>query len=132
MITLNLQNGARFDLLPSAVTIIEETKATEGTEAGTTVALDFGDGVATEALKDKYGYVRKQVLDTGAMLNPIEVKMAHDKHRVTFSRNAIVARQELKDKEAPGNTLLFVKFSDNAKTLRWMIDDTIAQLDGED
>jgi hypothetical protein len=124
---LKLQNGARFELPAASINIVEERD--EG--KGSVIGYDIGSGAADEALTDQYGFVKKQVIDAGGIQNPIELTVVGvdgQTHRVTLSRDRVVARLEVLDSPTGVNAILSIA-SGNA-SFKLNVADTLDQMDG--
>ncbi|MGE4321763.1 MAG: hypothetical protein AB7E60_01885 [Sphingobium sp.] len=128
MLKLKLATGERFEIAASAINIVEEAP---GDQKGCIIAYDIGEGVTDAALSDQYGFVRKAVLDVRGIVNPIEVTRVDQEggtNLVTFSRDRIIARLEVRDSPTGVNVRLHVASGEGS--FRIDVADTLDQLDG--
>ncbi|MFK4871679.1 hypothetical protein [Novosphingobium sp. ZW T3_23] len=144
MLHLKTAAGERLEI--PAGCIIAVIKPCGG-ESASAVAYDMGFGQQLDQLSDQYGFVKKNVIDSMAIVNPIEVRhiegtiiattdsgspifgAPYNEGRMFFSRSLITGRREVKDEAIPGcKSRLFVNLLGGVMPIN--IADTLEELDG--
>lgn len=98
------------------------------------IIFDFGANKQIEQLSDQYGFVKKAVIDSMAMINPVEVRVLEQvgeklaEGRMFLSRDRILGRREVKHDASGIHARLFVDLL--AKPISINIADTLDELDG--
>lgn len=146
MLHLKTAAGERLEI--PAGCIIAVIKPCDG-ESPCAVVYDMGFGQQLDQLSDQYGFVKKNVIDSMAIVNAIEVRhiegaiiakadngspifgAPYKEGRMFFSRSLISGRREVKGDAIPGcKSRLFVNLLGGVMPIN--IADTLDELDGTD
>lgn len=141
MLHLKTARGERLEILASAILAV--MKPTDGINPSS-IVYDMGAGPQFDQLADAYGFVKKSVIDSHAMVNPVEVRIlepvqigedgaaatAMREGRMFFPRAAIVGRREVNGDPGGIRARLYLNLLGQATAIH--VADTLDELDGED
>lgn len=135
MLTLHTVDDTRLELPASCVLAVMQPS---DDSAPSSILYDLGPGLEISKLSDQYGFVKKLVVDSSGIMNPIEIRVvepvsseegqSYGEGKVFFARSRIQARQELKDAEDGAKSLLYIHLFGNVTKFRLL--DTLDELDG--
>lgn len=144
MLHLKTSAGERLEIPASCITAV--MKPCDGANP-CAIIFDMGAGAQIDQLSDQYGFVKKAVIDSMGIINPVELRIieqirvgegdnivvAHKEGRVFISRERIEGRREVKDDPNGVRAKLFANlFNQPGKTTPINVADTLDEIDGLD
>ncbi|PZR83592.1 MAG: hypothetical protein DI537_34670 [Stutzerimonas stutzeri] len=141
MLHLKTARGERLEILATAILAV--MKPTDGVNPAS-IVYDMGAGPQFDQLANAYGFVKKSLLDSHAMVNPIEVRIlepvqigdgdeaatALREGRMFFPRAAIIGRREVTGDPGGIRARLYINLLGKASAIH--VADTLDELDGEE
>jgi hypothetical protein len=139
MLHLKTAAGERLEI--PAVCIMAVMKPCNGINPAA-IIYDVGTGPQADQLADQYGYVKKAVIDSQGMVNPLEVRIIEQvtigtdadavtgfhEGRMFIARDRIVGRREVLDDPHGVKARLFIRLFDRPNTIN--VADTLDEIDG--
>ncbi|GLT00138.1 hypothetical protein GCM10007897_15220 [Sphingobium jiangsuense] len=134
MLHLKTAQGERLELPAHAIIAVMRPSSGDNPSA---IIFDMGMGPQIDQLGDQYGFVKKLIADSNAMVNPIEIRVvepvpdgdgATAEGRMFFPRDRIAGRREVKDDQRGVRSTLFVNLL--GKPIVINAADTLDELDG--
>lgn len=138
MLNLKTASGERLEIPESAVQAV--TKPSNGL-ADCGVIFDVGSGPQAEMLTDQYGFVKKLIVDSRAMINAVELSAVEPDNsegaepgavaigKLYLSRDRITARKEIKGDPRGINAIIFAELFGRTQAIS--IAETLDEMDGE-
>lgn len=139
MLHLKTAAGERLEI-PAAF-IIAVMKPCDGANPAA-IIFDMGAGPQVDQLSDQYGFVKKAVIDSQGIINPVEVRIIEQvaigtgadavtgfhEGRMFIARDRIVGRREVLDDPNGIRARLFLSLFDRPSAIS--VADTLDEIDG--